>query len=257
MPILATPELSLSFFLDRPYRTGTGGMVDQAEVINADAAAHFTDCQWYADYTILALSLGLVAITLVLFRLGFNRFYSASRRLQADDYSITASMVLHLAGLVLIIVGSQEGVGCDPSAAAINNPQLLSKINYILQILYFIEAALLNITFLCLYTRCFPSQRIRQVLLGTIVVNALAGAVFVLTTAVACLPVSYYWDQDQSHIDVHGRCINWTAFTWATAIAGVVFDVWTLCIPLSQLQKLRLSWCDKVGVTLMIIFGGL
>ncbi|MBE3041212.1 hypothetical protein IMZ48_01220 [Candidatus Bathyarchaeota archaeon] len=121
--------------------------------------------------------------------------------------------------------------------------------------LYFLEVTLLKMSILCFYMRIFPEPKIRRVLLGTMALNAAIGAAYVFAAIGQCRPVSYNWTRwDGEH---EGSCVNIAALTWSNAIISIVFDVWMIAIPLSQLRKLKLHWKRKIGVGLMFGVGTL
>lgn len=113
----------------------------------------------------------------------------------------------------------------------------------------------MKLSLLLFYLRIFPSQTMRHLLWGTIIFDILFGLGFVLTSAVQCLPVDYFWHMwDGEH---RGHCININAMGWANAIISIALDFWMLALPLSQLRSLRLHWKKKLAVALMFIVGTL
>lgn len=62
---------------------------------------------------------------------------------------------------------------------------------FVMEIMYFVQLALVKLSLLCFYLRIFPGKGIRKLILGSIVFDVLFGLVFVLVALVQCQPIGY------------------------------------------------------------------
>jgi len=126
---------------------------------------------------------------------------------------------------------------------------------YIMEILYFVELALLKLSLLFFYLRVFPGTTIRRLIWATIIFDIVFGIVFVFIAIFQCQPIDYFWKNwDGEH---RGKCFDMNAIGWANATISIPLDFWMLGLPTSQLIHLKLHWKKKIGVGLMFGVGTL
>ncbi len=109
---------------------------------------------------------------------------------------------------------------------------------------------------LLFYIRIFPPKQDKlfgRLLVGTMVFNLVYNFAFFLAIILQCQPLPYFWMQWEALHD--GRCGNYNILAWVAAATGIVFDVWMLALPLSQLLGLSLPWKKKMMGGLMFFFG--
>ncbi len=109
---------------------------------------------------------------------------------------------------------------------------------------------------LLFYIRIFPpkqDKRFGRLLIYTMVFNFVYNLAFFLAILLQCQPLPYFWMQWEG---LHqGHCGNYNILAWVAAATGIVFDVWMLALPLSQLLALSLPWRKKIMGGLMFFFG--
>jgi hypothetical protein len=77
--------------------------------------------------------------------------------------------------------------------------------------------------------------------------------VFVIVTALQCIPVRIAWEHwDGEH---HGKCISLNALGWASASVNILLDLIVIILPIRQLKDLAISRRRKAGVMLMFLGG--
>jgi hypothetical protein len=133
--------------------------------------------------------------------------------------------------------------------------QAFAKSVYLLELLYFVEIALIKTTLLLFYLRIFPNENIKRLIKGTIWFNALSGLAFFLVGVFPCQPISHFWTRFGS--GTAGTCVNLNALAWIHAALSIVIDFWMLALPLFEVFKLKLSWRKRLSVALMFFVGTL
>jgi hypothetical protein len=99
----------------------------------------------------------------------------------------------------------------------------------------------------------FPSSRAFKactfMTMAFTVGNALSA---VLAGAYLCRPAAKMWDAM-----LEGTCLDWEAAFLVTAVLNMATDVVILLLPIWLLAPLRLPFWRKVGVTCILMAGGL
>ncbi|UNI21695.1 hypothetical protein JDV02_007663 [Purpureocillium takamizusanense] len=206
------------------------------------------------QYSAMAISLGSIAVFLVLARVIFKRFFSARRSLAPEDTVILGTLALRVSCIIINVRGlAHHGLGRDVWTLPLEELSTFGMYLYIMEVLYFVELSLIKISLSLFYMGIFPGTNIRRLLLGTTIFNGIFGLAFALAGIFQCQPVSYFWTQ---YTDPRGgSCINLNAFGWVNGALSVAVDLWLIAIPLSQVSKLTLHWKKKMGVIIMFIMG--
>ena len=198
--------------------------------------------------------LGSIAGAIALVRLGFKIF--VVRNMSPDDYAFILLTLIIAPSITLTHFGTiLNGLGRDIWTLT---PQTITNFlfwYYVQIIFYFINVTLIKLCLVLFYLRIFPSQTVRQLLLGTLVFIVLYGIIFFFISIFQCSPISLFWNQWEGGHE--GKCLTLNAIGWANAIIGVILDFWMLAIPMAELRKLRLSWKRKIGVAMMFCLGTL
>ncbi|KJZ79578.1 hypothetical protein HIM_01047 [Hirsutella minnesotensis 3608] len=171
-----------------------------------------------------------------------------------DDWVTLAALVLSLPSAVFNShVLAPNGIGRDAWTLSFDQITTFIRFFSIMEIIYFLDIAVIKLALLFFYLRIFSSDGVRRVLIVTIVFVALFGVAFVIVAILQCQPISYAWDKwDGEH---QGHCLDISAMVKAHAIISIALDFWMLAIPLWQLRHLRIDWKQKVGVALMFSVG--
>lgn len=78
----------------------------------------------------------------------------------------------------------------------------------------------------------------------------------ITTIAVACRPVSYFWQQ-YTDPAAEGTCVDVPQFFFINGIIAVLIDVMILCIPAPVIWKLQMPKTQRVAVTSILLLGSL
>ncbi|KAF2831740.1 hypothetical protein CC86DRAFT_282469 [Ophiobolus disseminans] len=205
------------------------------------------------DIRISNIVLGVISAACVMSRIIYKAVYSLGE-LGWDDYSVLAVLFAGLPSTIIIDRGIvPNGLGMDIWAVPFDHITNFVRYLYVLEVLYFLQIALLKLTLLFFFLRIFPKPVIRQLLWATVAFNVLWGLAFVVTSIFQCQPISYYWTSWDK--EGHGKCVNINALAWSNAIISIVLDVWMLALPLFEVLQLQLSWRKKVSVAMMFFVG--
>ncbi|KAL2136941.1 hypothetical protein VTI74DRAFT_102 [Chaetomium olivicolor] len=123
-------------------------------------------------------------------------------------------------------------------------------------LLYTVSRLFFRASILLFYLRVFPPKadgKFHRLLIGSMVVNFVYNFGFIMAIIFLCRPLPYFWSQWEGLHD--GHCGNYNILAWVAATTGIVFDLWMLALPLSQLMALRLPWRKKFVGSLMFFFG--
>ncbi len=197
-----------------------------------------------------------IALAVVTNIVGYSRVINkavfSGGELGWDDYSVVLTLVVGLPSVILIDRGlGLNGLGRDVWTVPFSHITNFVRSLYILEILYFLQIALVKLTLLLFFLRIFPKPITRRLLWATVTLNMLWGFTFAITAIFQCQPISYYWTSWDK--ESHGRCININILAWTNAAISIIFDVWMLALPLYEVFQLQLSWRKKAGV--MMMFG--
>ncbi|KAJ4306462.1 hypothetical protein N0V88_001264 [Collariella sp. IMI 366227] len=122
-------------------------------------------------------------------------------------------------------------------------------------LLYTVGRLFFRASILLFYLRVFPKadNRFNRLLVGTMIFNVIYNFSFIMAVVLQCQPLPYFWSQwEGAH---EGHCGNYNVLAWVAATTGIVFDIWMLALPLSQLLALTLPWRKKLVGGLMFFFG--
>lgn len=191
----------------------------------------------------------------IVLRFGY-KLVIAHLDLGLDDYFTLATMISAVPSALIIKFGAApNGLGKDIWTLTPVQITNVGKFFYVLAALYFLQTALLKLSFVSFYMRIFPSKDTQRVLWITFALTAVWGIAFVITTLVQCWPVSYFWTKwDGMH---KGSCADANAISWSNAAMSIALDFWIIAIPLWHLRSLEMHWKKKVGVALMLCVGTL
>ena len=187
-----------------------------------------------------------------LVRLCFKHFYEGS--FGWDDYTIIVLLISYIPSAIMIDRGLVvSGLGRDIWTVPFDHITNFIRWLFIVEVLYFIQIALVKITLLFFFLRIFPRPLIRRLLFGTIWFTTVWAVVYFIIAFCQCQPVSFFWtswDKERS-----GKCFNINAMAWSQAAISIVLDCWMLALPLYEIVQLKLSWQKKISVVIMFCVG--
>jgi hypothetical protein len=73
-----------------------------------------------------------------------------------------------------------------------------------------------------------------------------------VTMALACSPVSYYWEQ---YTGATGSCINVELFFLVLGIVNMLNDIVILCVPIPKIVRLHLNAKKKASIMGIMLLG--
>lgn len=167
----------------------------------------------------VGIVLGVASAVFVLIRIGYKVAVTQSE-LGWDDYFIVITLIFGIPNTIIIDRGAfTNGLGLDTWTLPFDTVTNFVKIVYVLEILYFLDLALLKLSLLFFYQRIFPARDVKRVIWGTIAFNCAFGMTFVIVAIFQCRPINYYWTHwDGEH---HGKCININGLGWANAAISI------------------------------------
>ena len=205
----------------------------------------------------MSIGLGAITVCLVIVRILFKLFGSATQTLGPDDKVILGTLLLRISCTIINVRGlAAHGLGKDVWMLPPNELTTFVMWLYIMEVLYLTELSLIKLSLSLFYLCIFPGTNTRRLLWCTAILNALFGVAFVITAIFQCSPIDYWWMQYADNAG-SGKCININAMAWSNAAISVAIDILMIAIPLSQIPKLRLHWRKKIGVAIMFMTGTL
>lgn len=206
----------------------------------------------------MVIAMTSVALPIVVARLVYKQFFTISKRLNSEDWTIVAAILLGLPSVALTIFGlTAHGLGRDLWGLSSGDLVAFGRSFYAIQIIYILMMLLVKLTLTFFYLNIFSGRRVRLLLWGTVAFHVIGAIAFTIMLIVQCLPVSYQWNKYNyiNDTSVEGHCINVNVGAWANSAVSVASDIWLLAIPLSQLYKLNLHWKKKLGAAIMFFTG--
>lgn len=246
-PKIAISKRALLTKLTNPHGTGTRN--SSLTACNAPIRDHAPELKVISN---VMLVLCLVAVAA---RFGYKIILS-SVDLGVDDWTVLVAAITAIPSIVIANHGTiPNGLGKDIWTVEPEKITLLLQYFYMMAWLYFLQTALVKLSFITFFIRIFPSKGVQRLLWGTFILVCVWGIAFILTAVFQCQPVSYFWTKwDGLH---EGTCLDANAISWANAGMGIAIDIWIVAIPLWQLRSLQLHWKKKVGVAMMFCVGAL
>jgi hypothetical protein len=164
----------------------------------------------------VGIVLGVASALFVLIRIGYKVVVSRAE-LGWDDYFIVITLLFGIPNTIIIDRGAfRSGLGVDTWTLPFDTVTNFVRIFYVMEILYFLDVALLKLFF---YQRIFPSKEVKRVIWATIAFTCAFGATFVIVAIFQCQPISHYWTSwDGEH---QGKCISVNGLGWANAAISI------------------------------------
>jgi hypothetical protein len=123
-------------------------------------------------------------------------------------------------------------------------------------LLYTITRFFVRASIILFYMRVFPARdnnKFGRLVQFTMIFNVVYNLSFLIAVIFQCTPISDFWTSwEGTH---HGYCGNANILAWVAAATGIVYDLWLLALPFSQLWVLDLHWKKKLMGGLMFFVG--
>ncbi|PNY27452.1 Uncharacterized protein TCAP_02621 [Tolypocladium capitatum] len=204
------------------------------------------------EYVAISNAFCTASVLLVAQRLGYKMW--AKLGFGPDDWF---TLIATLSAVPITIFSAQvlsaNGMGRDTWTLPFDQITTFGRYYYVIEVVYFVDVALLKLALLFFYLRIFPTLHVRRLLWGTIAFVSLFGVAFVFAVAFQCTPIGYFWvSWDGEH---EGKCLDENAMGLSNAILSIVLDFWMLAIPMWQLKNLGMDWRRKAGIAAMFCVG--
>ncbi|KAH6614442.1 hypothetical protein B0J18DRAFT_300933 [Chaetomium sp. MPI-SDFR-AT-0129] len=176
----------------------------------------------------------------------------------ANLFGFIGSAVFTAMNLRAIDIGQALDIWFVPE----RNITLVLKYFFVEMLLYTITRFFVRASIILFYMRVFPpspGNKLGRIVQYTMIFNFVYNFSFLFAVIFQCTPISDFWTQWEG--TSNGHCGNANILAWVAAATGIVFDLWLLALPFSQLWALNLHWKKKlmggmmffVGVAVMII----
>ncbi|KAF3166678.1 hypothetical protein TWF225_000729 [Orbilia oligospora] len=166
-----------------------------------------------------------------------------------DDWWILGALASNTAGTVLSVAGTFRGEGSHINDVEDEDLVYVLKLLYAEIILQPVTLNCIKLSILSFYLRLPGSNRFLILTRSTSVFVAAMMLAFILTLALACIPVSKQWDP----YETRGSCINRALFWHVILALNVATNIWILVLPTRMLLALKVDRRQKIMV--LSIFG--
>ncbi|KAI9369169.1 hypothetical protein BJX61DRAFT_549774 [Aspergillus egyptiacus] len=172
----------------------------------------------------------------------------------ADDYTITIAYFLAITVFSVNISMIHYGFGRNIwDIYPQQNITKAYKLFYAFVLAYKALMSLAKISVCLFLLRIFQSTVFRRTAYAIIGINAAIAITWMLVDSFHCIPVHLAWTQWQGL--EQGKCIDFTAATFANGCVNIAIDAIMVVMPLYEVLKLNLSRQKKIGVALMFASG--
>ena len=176
-------------------------------------------------------------------------------RVNGGDVTAAIAMVLGIPMGIFEFIIARQGFGKDLWAIPLDTISPLFRNYFIAEAMYICILGFTKMSILFFYLKVFPNEKLRYVIIGTLVFTASALIAFAFALIFHCTPVSYFWNGwDGTQV---GFCTNFNALGWAHAILNIALDLWSLALPIPALWGLNMSTKRKFQLIIMFMLGGL
>ncbi|RDW77989.1 hypothetical protein BP5796_05841 [Coleophoma crateriformis] len=168
----------------------------------------------------------------------------------ADDYVITAALLLLFGNLATSMLMMHYGLGLHASALS---KEVLKKISvklFAFEGIYLVTGLFTKISVLLLYLRLFPLPQMRKASWTIACFTGIWMIPMVLLYLLQCRPISRFWDPS-----VTGHCLNIKIGFIVYAIPSTLIDAAILIVPISQIWQLRISFGQRLQVSFIFLLG--
>lgn len=174
-----------------------------------------------------------------------------TKKLGADDWFMSAGMLVTLGYLFEILYGLQWNIGLHGEDDTLNDVVHLLQIIYSIQLTYNTVIYLVKSSIVVFYLRLATMDGpLRK---GSWIVIIFLGVFYIAsqtTTVLQCLPIESNWDVVGKY---HKKCINTEVYFYVLAVANIIIDVVILALPINTLKDIKRGKRDKI--VLFILFG--
>ncbi|KAJ5780137.1 hypothetical protein N7457_005297 [Penicillium paradoxum] len=197
-----------------------------------------------------AITLMVIGTLAVLLRI-YIRVKTSQTNFGLDDLLIFAALFFAYGSGICVIISVQYKNGWHQQSLTDSEFIALWKLLFAHMFIYSTTVTLTKSSIMMFYRRIFNLHRSLYFAMAIILGYFFA---VVITIAVACRPVSYFWHQYTDPM-VEGKCIDVPEFFFINGIAAVLIDVMILCVPAPVIWKLQMPKTQRVAVTSILLLG--
>ncbi|XEV01417.1 hypothetical protein FSHL1_011303 [Fusarium sambucinum] len=176
-----------------------------------------------------------------------------------DDWFALCCYAVAIAWVVIIPIWIQEGLGLHINDVdnGRTKPEILMKnalILYVAELFYATALFCAKASILSFYWRMF---RVTNIKLPIQILACSALIWIIIRTFMGiwhCVPIDRFWNPtaggDQGYCAIEDK-----KFFFGTILVHVILDVCIIALPILQVRKLQLPIAQKIGISLMFVFG--
>ncbi|KAL6707612.1 hypothetical protein ACN47E_003962 [Coniothyrium glycines] len=173
------------------------------------------------------------------------------------ELNMVLLVVLDVVLFVVVHLMAIQGIGQDIWTVQPKNITKFLMYFWLCVILYFAIMAFIRTAFILFFLQIFPGKRFRIVAWCVLAINLVVMIVTCIPMIFVCTPVSFLWKGWTAEPNMKGTCINQNSLAYAAAALGIVIDLMTLALPITQIWNLTMDIRKKVGVMLMFSVGAI
>ncbi|PYH92919.1 hypothetical protein BO71DRAFT_420462 [Aspergillus ellipticus CBS 707.79] len=196
----------------------------------------------------------MVIATLSVSLRAFLRIISTEVDLALDDYLIFIALLCCYGLGTCVLISLSYGNGHHIETLTDHDFTVLWKLLFAHVILYAAGVTCTKTSIMMFYRRIFKLYwslwPVMFLILGYF-------TVIIVTIAVACRPLPYFWEQYTHPDTAKGTCIDTATFFLGNGIAAVLIDVIILCVPIPITWKLQMPKSQRMAVIGILLLGSL
>ncbi|KAK4159494.1 hypothetical protein QBC43DRAFT_221924, partial [Cladorrhinum sp. PSN259] len=178
-----------------------------------------------------------------------------TKRLWIDDYATivaAVSIFVWLATLAILdLYSARLGLGMHYWTILTGHGILILKLFYAESMVYMLLLMASKISILLVYRRIFPARRFRYAVNLLSAFFACHGILYILLTAIQCLPVYSIWNRYVTS----RKCLDATAISYSNGALSILEDVAILLLPVPQVWRLQIDRRRRLAVLAVFSIG--
>ncbi|KAJ5197350.1 hypothetical protein N7449_007829 [Penicillium cf. viridicatum] len=197
------------------------------------------------------IPVAVLGTTAVILRLAAPMKTQESRKLAVDDYLIIAALLFSWGTAISCFISIPFGNGYHLQSLTKSEFITVWKILFAYVMIYATAVTFTKSSIVFFYGRIFNFRWS----LGFCMFLVLGYWVtIIVTVAVACRPLSYFWLAYTDPTAI-GVCIDVPTFFFGNGIGAMLIDVIILCMPMPTIYKLQMQLSQKVAVMGILLLG--
>ncbi|ORY72149.1 uncharacterized protein BCR38DRAFT_383396 [Pseudomassariella vexata] len=193
----------------------------------------------------------LLVLATVFVGLRFWARYTVRYELGLDDLTVMLALVFAFITGAINYSMITQGLGRHASTLPLDQLTLFFKLLLAFECIYVTSITLVKLSLLVMYKRIFPGRtfRLASIALGSVIIGWWISIVAV--SVFQCKPISKAWLPS-----IEGTCINLKASFIGNAVPNILTDIGILCLPMTQVWHLKVTWAQRISLCAMFLLGG-